>query len=92
MDDWNFRVLFRSIMAREGRSRRRGYTHVAAQIDPDESRFLDPERARSYLEGYFQGMQVSIYWGSTDDYIRELLARWNNAITDTGGMLMGGRR
>jgi hypothetical protein len=76
MDDWNFRVLFRSIMSQEGRGRRRGYAHVAAQIDPEEGRILEPERARRYLERYFQDADISIYWGSAEDFVQELHRRW----------------
>jgi hypothetical protein len=72
IDDWDFRVLFRSIMSREGRSRRRDYAHVAAQITPEEGRTLEPERARRYLEEYFQDVDISIYWGSVEDFTREL--------------------
>jgi len=75
MDDWNFRVLFRSIMSQEGRRRRRGYAHVAVQIDPEEGRILEPERARRYLESYFQDADISIYWGSAEDFVRELQQR-----------------
>ena len=76
MDDWNFRVLFRSLMSQEGRGRRSRYAHVAVQIDPEEGRTLSPERARRYLETYFQGADISIYWGSAEDFIRELQRRW----------------
>jgi hypothetical protein len=69
MDDWNFRVFFRSIMSQEGRGRRRGYAHVAAQIDPEKGRMLKPERARQYLERYFQDADISIYWGSPEDFV-----------------------
>lgn len=72
LDDWNFRVLYRSIMSQEGRSRRKKYSHVAAQIDPEEGRILEPERARRYLESYFQDADISIYWGSADDFVKDL--------------------
>jgi hypothetical protein len=75
MDDWNFRVLFRSFMNQEGRGRRRKYTHVAAQIDPEEGRIQEPERARRYLETYFQDADISIYWGSIDDFMRDLVTK-----------------
>jgi hypothetical protein len=75
VDDWNFRVLFRSFMRQEGGGRRRKYTHVAAQVDPEEGRTAEPERARSYLESYFGGEDISIYWGSSDDFIRDLASR-----------------
>ncbi len=72
LDDWNFRVLYRSIMSQEGRSRRKKYSHIAAQIDPEEGRILEPERARRYLETYFQDADISIYWGSAEDFVREM--------------------
>lgn len=75
LDDWNFRVLFRSIMSQEGGARRLKYAHVAAQIDPEEDRILEPKRARRYLESYFQDAQISIYWGTTEDFIRDLVSR-----------------
>jgi len=76
MDDWDFRVLFRSIMSQEGRGRRKRYAHVAVQIDPEESRTLEPERAHRYLESYFEDADISIYWGSVDDFVQELQRRW----------------
>ena len=77
LDDWNFRVMFRAIMEQEGgRGRRSMYAHVAAQIDPEEGRILEPRGARAYLESYFTEADISIYWGSPDDFSRDLLKRW----------------
>jgi len=77
LDDWNFRVMFRAIMDQEGgRGRRSMYAHIAAQIDPEEGRILEPKRARAYLESYFTESAISIYWGSPDDFARDLLKRW----------------
>jgi hypothetical protein len=84
LDDWNFRVLFRSIMSSPGLRLRR-YPHVAVQINPEEDRFIDPERGREYLEMYFRsylghrfpGVEISIYWGSLQDFMEELRSRWN---------------
>lgn len=81
MDDWDFRVLFRSLMSQEGRGRRSRYAHVAVQIDPEESQILEPEGARRYLESYFQDADISIYWGSTEDFVQELGRRWQEAAT-----------
>jgi hypothetical protein len=72
IDDWEFRVLFRSIMSREGRGRRKRYAHIAVQIDPEEGRIQEPERARRYLENYFDDADISIYWGSAEEFIKEL--------------------
>jgi hypothetical protein len=72
IDDWNFRVFFRSIMSQEGRRRRSRYAHVAVQIDPEEERIIEPEGARRYLETYFQDADMSLYWGRASDFIQEL--------------------
>jgi hypothetical protein len=76
LDDWNFRVLFRSIMSQEGGSRRSRYAHIAGQIMPEEGRFLEPERAGRYLESYFRDVDIRIFWGSVEDFTKELLAQW----------------
>jgi hypothetical protein len=75
MDDWSFRVLFRSIMTQEGGFRMRDYTSIAVQIDPEDGHMLDPAGARRYLESYFQGASISIYWGRVEDFVGELVAR-----------------
>jgi hypothetical protein len=75
MDDWNFRVMFRSLLNPEGRRLRRRYAHVAVQIDPEEGRAREPERARRYLESYLQAEHMSIYWGNAIDFVKELQQR-----------------
>ena len=72
LDGWNFRVLYRMIMAQPGGERRRRYPQVGAQIDLEKGHIVDPERARRYLENYFREADVSIFWGSADDFLREL--------------------
>jgi hypothetical protein len=64
------------MMNQEGRRRRASLTHVAVQIDPEEGGTLEPERARSYLDDYFRFENISIYWGSAEDFIQELGAHW----------------
>jgi hypothetical protein len=78
MDDWNFRVLFRSILSQQGGGRRGRYAHIAAQIEPEEGRILEPDRARRYLENYFaKGADINLFWGSAEDFLKELLTHWN---------------
>ena len=75
LDDWDFRVLFRSIMSREGSNRRCKYAHVAAQIDPEGGRISEPDGARRYLESYFGDADISIFWGNVADFGHELRQR-----------------
>jgi hypothetical protein len=76
LDDWNFRVLFQSLLFQEGREALKGFSHIAAQIEPEEGRFLDPESARRYLETYyFNQANLSVYWGTTEDFMKELSQR-----------------
>jgi hypothetical protein len=78
MDEWNFRVLFHGILSQQGSSRRDRYSHIAAQIEPEEGRILEPERARKYLESYyFNDAYISIFWGSAEDFVKELWRNWN---------------
>ena len=74
--DWNFRVLFKSIMNQEGSGRRRKKAHVAVEIDPEEGRSLEPQGARRYLEAYFQADDINIYWGNAEQFVRQLWGHW----------------
>ena len=76
LEEWDFRVLFRSIMQREGRNRRGRYAHIAAQIDPEQGQILQADAARRYLEEYFGDADVSIFWGSVEDFAGDLAGRW----------------
>ena len=80
MHHWDFRVLFRSLLAQEGAKRRAKHTHVAVQIDPDDDQVVDPERARDYLENYFSDFadaDINVYWGSAEDFLKELKGHWD---------------
>jgi CHAT domain-containing protein/SIR2-like protein len=77
IDEWDFRVLYRSLMNSEGGRRRDDYTHVAVQIDPEEGATIDAGRARTYLESYFRDSRVSLYWGSTEHFVKELQDAWS---------------
>jgi hypothetical protein len=72
--DWKFRLLFRMIMAKEGRSRLERYSHVAVQVNPEENTMADAEHAKRDLERYFSkaDVQFEIYWGSAADFLRDL--------------------
>lgn len=76
-DDWDFRILFRSLMNQRGRGRRKRYAHVSAQIAPHDNRIMEPVRARRYLETYFQHANIDIFWGTVEDFVHDLVEHWN---------------
>ncbi|MGE5249615.1 MAG: CHAT domain-containing protein [Bacteroidota bacterium] len=82
LEDWSFRIFFRSIMDLQGGGRRSKYAHIAVQVDPDEIRNIDPRRARDYLVDYFDDDSINIYWGQSDDFLRELAAQRQTAVKE----------
>ncbi len=76
LDDWDFRVIFRTIMNHLGGSRRRRYSHVAVQLDAGNERIADPEAAQAYIETYFGQEQIHIFWGDAEDFTGQLEREW----------------
>jgi hypothetical protein len=75
MDDWSFRVLFRSLLNQETREARARFPHVAVQVDPDDEQYVNPARARRYLESHLKTENIDIFWGSTEEFFVELEKR-----------------
>lgn len=71
-EEWSFRVLFRTLMAQEGSHQLRGFSHVAAQLEPEEDRLIDSQRARKHLETYFESERISIFWGRPEEFLSAL--------------------
>jgi len=71
-DDWDYRVLYRTLMAQEGSEQLRDYRHVTAQVEPDESRLLDIQRARRFLEKAFNKDNIGMFWGRSEDFLSAL--------------------
>ena len=72
VDDWDFRTLFRGILRQPGKALGDLCTRVAVQMSPIEGHIIDPDRARQYLQTYFQKEEISTFWGSADDFMRKL--------------------
>jgi hypothetical protein len=78
-ESWDFRVVYRSILAQPGSTRRSQYAQIAAQVEPEDGRILEPQGARTYLEDYFgKGLDIDIYWGSPQEFLTELMQSWRN--------------
>ncbi|HKP53988.1 MAG TPA: CHAT domain-containing protein [Chloroflexia bacterium] len=75
-EDWDFRTLFRFLVTGQKGGLLDEYNHVAAQVDPEEGAYANPQGARNYLKRYFRNERISIYWGRVDDFTSELQERW----------------
>lgn len=84
---WNslgFRVLFRALKQYAANFPDNTH-HIAVQIDPDDDETIQPLKMVEYLRRYFSGKStgggapVSLYWGSTSDFLEKLSSRYNNA-------------
>jgi hypothetical protein len=72
LDDWAFRAMFRAFLQKGRRPVAEEVTNVAVQLDVDDQRILNPSRARDYLVRLVRPASFEIYWGSTEQFLREL--------------------
>jgi hypothetical protein len=73
LNDWNFRVLFRTMQGYLENSTRGG--HVAVLLLPETDAQADPvwlDRAVRFFERYLQNQRIVVYWGSCSDFLQEL--------------------
>lgn len=72
--DWNFRTLFRGLVAATEASLRRVSVTVQLPIPdvPEETQ----KEIQSYLGEYFRRDNMRVYWGTAADFVAELRRRW----------------
>ncbi len=70
--DWSFRVLYRGLMKTVDPSGR--HLNLTVQLEPADVA-ASPDQAKEYLEGYFEKMQVRVFWGRAQDFLTELAER-----------------
>lgn len=74
VNDWDFRVLFSSLLKQPGASLSYLRARVAVQIDPSEAAIIDPNRAVQYLSSFFnQQAQIGLYLGSAEQFLTRLI-------------------
>lgn len=73
-DDWDFRVLFSSILRQSGRALAEGCSSVSIQVNPEEGRFINPAKTYDYLNVFFkEHKKVDVFWGTTEEFLAKLL-------------------
>lgn len=81
--DWDFRVLFRGLLASTESNLRRISVTVQLPPVPDDASPALVKKIRSYLSQYFDiaDRRMRVYWGTADDFIAELSQRWQGKAT-----------
>jgi hypothetical protein len=68
--DWNFRVVFRSLVSYLKRGFARA--HVSVQVAPGRLSPDQLEKAIEYLDNYFKELKISVYWGTCEEFAQDL--------------------
>lgn len=78
--DWDLRVLLRALV--EGAERSSQKLGVSVQLAPDDTLVeeLGRDAALEYLETYFAGLRMRVYWGTAQQFLIELKQRWDAAV------------
>jgi hypothetical protein len=81
--DWDFRVLFRGLVAASESSLRRISVTVQLPPLPTGSSPEMQEKVQKYLSDYFDqaDRRMRVYWGTADSFITELNQRWQGIAT-----------
>ncbi|OHB67833.1 MAG: hypothetical protein A2Y77_01850 [Planctomycetes bacterium RBG_13_62_9] len=81
--DWDFRVLFRSLVAYMDKSV--SNVHLSVQLVPVDAKASLGERTRvrDYLDRYFGEHKIKVYWGTCREFVTELRRNWE--AFDHGG-------
>jgi hypothetical protein len=79
LDDWEFRVILRGLLAT--RDRRRKLKHIGVQLEMEDASEEYTLAAQTFLQQYLQDADINIYWGSISQFIAELQEQLEAAPT-----------
>lgn len=74
--DWDFRVVFRSLVSYLEISTKRA--HVSVQLAPGEGKISAEQKAKAqeYLDKYFGELNIRVYWGPCSEFAKDLRKKW----------------
>lgn len=75
LEDLDLKVILRGLLAHLDLSRWR-VLRVAAQIESDIVDDARVQEVTAYFQRYFGESKIDVYWGSTQQFVNELFARW----------------
>ena len=79
IEDWEFRVVLRGLIAGIAQSNAPLKQHVGVQLSPVQTQ--DPRKVEDYLKSYltrnkFNELNIDIYWGTPQQFVSDLAERW----------------
>jgi hypothetical protein len=77
--DWNFRILLRTLVQNADKSAQKLSVSVQLQPNDDVVEAVGKPAAIRYLNKYFEGLNIVVYWGTLDSFLCELKQRWEAA-------------
>jgi hypothetical protein len=77
--DPNFRVLFRSLVIYMQDALKRSHFSVQSPPKGDDLSDEARQRAMKYLVRYFDLQRISVFWGYSQEFAKELGQRWRDA-------------
>lgn len=82
LQDWTFQVLFRGLL--ESVPPGNQLSHVSVQLLPLPEETNEEVRVsvQEYLTAYYQLSRIEIFWGSAQEFCRELRQRWEARSDD----------
>ncbi len=72
--DWEFRVLMHGLVA--SLKQRLRLKHVAVQLEFGAAREADTAAVQIFLQKYSENADITVFWGSSAQFIAELRAHW----------------
>jgi len=75
LEDLDMKVIMRGLLTHLD-LKRWGMLHVAVQLESSQRDQAREKEIISYFEKYFSASQIDIYWGSTQQFMADLSARW----------------
>ncbi|MEM7028678.1 MAG: CHAT domain-containing protein [Chloroflexota bacterium] len=75
LDDIALKVIMRGLLTNLDLERW-GMLHVAVQIEDPSDDEADQQEVIRFFQRYFSDAQIDIYWGSTQQFVADLHARW----------------
>ncbi|HMN31098.1 MAG TPA: SIR2 family protein, partial [Caldilineaceae bacterium] len=75
LDDLALKVILRGLLTNLD-LQRWGMLHVAVQVEAETAEDARQNEVIRYFERYFSRSKIDVYWGSTQQFVADLAARW----------------